>query len=52
MEEEFVVGFFKHDREGLTEIDNVSEITGMSFDEIRQVYETVIITIPDNLPEE
>jgi hypothetical protein len=37
----FVVGFSPSDPEGLTPIDIVSEITGLSHAEIKDVYETV-----------
>jgi hypothetical protein len=41
MEEEFVLGFV--DDDSITPIDIVSEVTGLTYDEIRKCSETIIV---------
>jgi S-adenosylmethionine/arginine decarboxylase-like enzyme len=45
MTETFVVGFLATEPEGITPIDVVSEITGLSNEEIKQKYE--IVEVPE-----
>lgn len=44
MEEEFVVGFMKDEPEGLTPIDVVMDVTGLTYDEVKSC--CVVVAIP------
>lgn len=46
--EEFVVGFMKDDPEGLTPIDVVADVTGLTIEEVRSCSE--VVTIPEPEP--
>lgn len=48
MKDEFVVGFMSDDPEGLTPIDIVADLTGLTIEEVRSCSE--VVTIPDEDP--
>lgn len=50
MEDEFVVGFMSDDPDGLTPIDIVSDVTGLTYDEVRSCCE--IVTMHHTEPNE
>lgn len=45
--DEFVVGFMKDDPDGLTPIDIVMDVTGMTYEEVKSCCEVVEIPDPD-----
>lgn len=50
MEDEFVVGFCSDDTEGLTPIDIVVDVTGLTIDEVRSC--CTVVKIPEQeIPE-
>lgn len=49
--EEFVVGFMKDDPDGLTPIDIVMDVTGLTYEEVKHCCETVTIEINEPEPE-
>lgn len=49
MIDEFVVGFMSDDPEGLTPIDIVMDVTGLTYDEVKSCCE--VITIPEIEPD-
>jgi hypothetical protein len=46
MNDEFVIGFMSDDPEGLTPIDIVMYVTGLTYDEVKSCFE--VIKIEDN----
>lgn len=50
MKDEFVVGFMSGDPDGLTPIDVVMDVTGLSYDEVKSCSEVVSIPEPE-IPE-
>jgi hypothetical protein len=50
MMDEFVVGFMCDDPEGLTPIDIVMDVTGLTYDEVKSSCE--VITLPEPEPNE
>lgn len=47
MKDEFVLGFMSDDPEGLTPIDIVADLTGLTIEEVRSCSEVVTITDED-----
>lgn len=45
--EEFVVGFMNGDPDGLTPIDIVMDVTGLTYDEVKSCCEVVKIPEPE-----
>lgn len=43
MNEEFVVGFMKDDPDGLTPIDIVMDVTGLTYEEVKSCSEVIKI---------
>lgn len=43
MDDEFVVGFMKDEPDGLTPIDIVMDVTGLTYDEVKSCNEVVKI---------
>lgn len=48
--DEFVVGFMENEPDGLTPIDVVMDITGLTYTEVKSCYEVVILSGPE-MPE-
>lgn len=49
--DEFVVGFMKDDPDGLTPIDIVMDVTGLTYDEVMSCCEVVYIPEPPEIDE-
>lgn len=47
MKDEYVVGFMSGDPDGLTPIDIVMDVTGLSYDEVKSCCEVVPIPEPE-----
>lgn len=47
--DEFVVGFMQSDPDGLTPIDIVMDVTGLTYDEVKSCCD--VVSIPDLEPE-
>jgi hypothetical protein len=45
--DEFVIGFMSEDPDGLTPIDTVMDVTGLTYDEVQSRYETFDPPIPE-----
>jgi len=50
MSDEYVVGFVSCDPDGLTPIDIVMDVTGLTYDEVKSCCE--VVNIPDTIPDE
>jgi hypothetical protein len=50
MNDEFVIGFLSGEPDGLTPIDIVMDVTGLTIDEVRSCCQVVIIPEPE-IPE-
>jgi hypothetical protein len=50
MNDEFVIGFIEGEPEGLTPIDIVMDVTGLTYDEVKSCCEVVTIPEPE-IPE-
>ena len=50
MNDEFVIGFMKDDPDGLTPIDIVMDVTGLTYEEVKSCCEVVILPEPE-IPE-
>lgn len=46
--DEFVKGFCSDDPEGLTPIDVVIDVTGLSYEEVKSCFEVIDVPIPDS----
>lgn len=44
--DEFVIGFLSDEPEGLTPIDIVMDVTGLTYQEVKSCYETIDIMDP------
>lgn len=52
MTDEYVVGFMQDDPDGLTPIDIVMDVTGLTYNEVKSCCEVVDIPEPDPIDNE